>query len=104
VLLREELRLRAEQLEAQQTFFRKDTGDDNASQASQPLEAGAAAQSSRMYNLQDQTPRDNSATSNRFFAFHRTNLPARCAAFMKELLVVPERDKRLGLLAKVWLA
>ncbi|KAF8059359.1 PEP-related development arrested 1 [Scenedesmus sp. PABB004] len=36
------------------------------------------------------------------FAFHRTNLPARCAAFMKELLVVPEQGRRLGLLTKAF--
>lgn len=43
-----------------------------------------------------------SSSSNRsVFAFHRSNLPARCAAFVKDMLAVQPRDRRVGILTKV---
>lgn len=90
VLLREELRALAERQSAQP--FWQDGGDVTAtaepagsSTSSSTMGGGATAGSS-------QQP---------FFAFHRSNLPARCAAFLKNLLTVQERNKRLGLLNKV---
>eukprot|EP00775_Hariotina_reticulata_P001152 gene1152-1492_t len=38
----------------------------------------------------------------KFFSFHRSNLPVRCAAFVKELLAVKEQQRRLGLLSKAF--
>lgn len=87
VLLREELRLRAEQQVARTQFF-GNIGHD----------AFTANEQINPSNSQDNS---GSGASNKFFAFHRSNLPARCAAFMKELLGVPERDRRLGIITKV---
>jgi hypothetical protein len=36
-----------------------------------------------------------------FFTYQRTNLPRRCAAFLKELLAVADRGRRLALMRKV---
>jgi hypothetical protein len=97
VLLREELRLRAAQVEAQQKFFATELGTSNVCNGNLP------PQDDKAYQSQPQIAPQGDG-GNRFFAFHRSNLPARCAAFMKELLVVPERDRRLGLLSKVRIA
>jgi len=87
VLLHEELRALAERQSAQP--FWQDGGDATepagSSTSGSSMGGGATAGSS-------QQP---------FFAFHRSNLPARCAAFLKNLLTVQERNKRLGLLNKV---
>jgi hypothetical protein len=96
VLLREELRLRAEQVEAQQQFFTTTAGTSDVSDGTLRPQGDNSESATQGQNA----PR-TSAAGNRFFAFHRSNLPARCAAFMKELLMVPERDRRLGLISKV---
>jgi hypothetical protein len=99
VLLREELRLRAEQLEAQQQGFMTEPGTNSGSNDNLPPQADDPELA--FEGQPSNAPQGVGSASNRFFAFHRSNLPARCAAFMKELLTVPERDRRLGLISKV---
>ncbi|WIA35987.1 hypothetical protein OEZ86_007350 [Tetradesmus obliquus] len=102
VLLREELRLKAEQHDAQQQFFT--TNDANVGDASNGEEAlgEGSERTPQAHGHHADVGTDKGPGGNRFFAFHRANLPARCAAFMKELLLVPERDRRLGLISKAF--
>lgn len=88
VLLREELRMRAEQ-QAAELFW----AQAQASEASNGEQMQHTSQTTS--SLQQEAP-------DKFFGYHRSNLPVRCATFLKELLSVPERDRRLGLLSKVW--
>jgi hypothetical protein len=99
VLLREELRAIAEQ-QAATAFWGAaigtqaggtDTLGRPSSQQPQPAAAGDDSSSST----------SSTSSSQPFFAFHRSNLPARCAAFLKNLLAVQDRTARLGLLGKV---
>lgn len=94
VLIREELRALAERQSAQQFWELNDSdGSAAAGPAAGPAaEAGAAGADSSSAG---------SSSSQPFFAFHRSNLPARCAAFLKNLLTVQDVTTRLGLLTKV---
>lgn len=92
VLVREELRALAER-QASQSFWHPDGSVTDTPAAAAPASAAAPAAAA------DGT--SSSGSSQPFFAFHRSNLPARCAAFLKNLLSVSARDQRLGLLAKV---
>eukprot|EP00879_Flechtneria_rotunda_P010520 GHRR01010997.1.p1 GENE.GHRR01010997.1~~GHRR01010997.1.p1 ORF type:complete len:525 (+),score=202.09 GHRR01010997.1:426-2000(+) len=91
VLVREELRMLAIGQAAEQQFWGQQVIQQQPSQpsADQTSTSGAATSTT-------------AAHGKGFFAFHRSNLPARCAAFMKELLAVPERDRRLALLTKAF--
>jgi hypothetical protein len=91
--------LKAEQLEAQQQFFSTSTQVGGVSNNNQPPDGDGSVLAEQQF--QQDAANVTPVGSNRFFAFHRSNLPARCAAFMKELLLVPERDRRLGLISKV---
>ena len=94
VLLREELRALAERTSAQD-FWGATEGTATPATAATAGAAGTAGADSNGSNG------SSSSSSQPFFAFHRSNLPARCAAFLKNLLGVPDRNKRLGLLTKV---
>eukprot|EP00882_Tetradesmus_deserticola_P010841 GHRQ01011456.1.p1 GENE.GHRQ01011456.1~~GHRQ01011456.1.p1 ORF type:complete len:302 (+),score=31.61 GHRQ01011456.1:616-1521(+) len=98
VLLREELRLRSQQVEAH--GFTEQAA--RAATENSSLQRGTTAHSTQGHHREEGIRNNESATGNRFFAFHRSNLPARCAAFVKELLLVPEKDRRLGLLSKAF--
>lgn len=93
VLVREELRALAER-QASQSFWHPD-----GSVTDTPAAAAAPASAAPPAAAADGA--SSSGSSQPFFAFHRSNLPARCAAFLKNLLSVSARDQRLGLLAKV---
>eukprot|EP00878_Enallax_costatus_P018760 GHUV01019768.1.p1 GENE.GHUV01019768.1~~GHUV01019768.1.p1 ORF type:complete len:223 (+),score=38.54 GHUV01019768.1:1191-1859(+) len=86
VLLREELRIRAEQ-QAAEDFWAQ-------AQAAKAGDVGT--------QIGAEGPSVQQEAPDKFFGFHRSNLPARCATFLKELLSVPERDRRLGLLSKAF--
>lgn len=94
VLIREELRDLAQRQSAQ--FFWQPDG----STAQADMAAAATADSSSNGSSAGSSV-GGSSSSQPFFAFHRSNLPARCAAFLKNLLTVQDRNQRLGLLAKV---
>lgn len=106
VLLREELRMRAEEQDTQ-SFFGSDAEISNPNPGGRPEAAmdGVAPGTSHVMETEAATsqeqPQQQQPWSSMFYGFHRSNLPVRCAAFMKELLSVPERDRRLGLLSKV---
>ncbi|KAF6260175.1 hypothetical protein COO60DRAFT_1508976 [Scenedesmus sp. NREL 46B-D3] len=100
VLLREELRLRSEQLEAHE--FTNNAQVAGANTVSSSLQSDATPHTNQGQRDEGDMRSHTSANGNHFFAFHRSNLPARCAAFVKELLLVPERDRRFGLLSKAF--
>jgi hypothetical protein len=87
VLIREELRSLAERQSSQSFWQPGGTVTDTPAAA----DGGSSSSSSS----------SEGGSGQPFFAFHRSNLPARCAAFLKNLLVVHERNQRLGLLNKV---
>lgn len=95
VLVREELRALAER-QSSQSFWHPD-----GSVTDTPAAATAAPASAAPPPAAAADGTSSSGSSQPFFAFHRSNLPARCAAFLKNLLSVSARDQRLGLLAKV---
>lgn len=92
VLLREELRSLAEQQSAE-GFWRTNSAA-NVIDSHQPPASSSASASQAAGG-------GDSSDGMAFFAFHRSNLPARCAAFLKNLLNVQDRNARLGLLNKV---
>jgi hypothetical protein len=98
VLIREELRALAEQQSAQQ-FWELSSSEDSAAAAAAAGPAAAAAAGAGAAGAD--TSSASSGSSQPFFAFHRSNLPARCAAFLKNLLTVQDVTTRLGLLTKV---
>jgi hypothetical protein len=89
VLIREELRSLAERQSSQSFWQPGGTVTDTPAAA----DGGSSSSSS--------SSSSEGGSGQPFFAFHRSNLPARCAAFLKNLLVVHERNQRLGLLNKV---
>jgi hypothetical protein len=93
VLIREELRALAERQSAQQ-FWELNSTEDSATAAAEATTAAAGADAHSAAS-------GGSSSSQPFFAFHRSNLPARCAAFLKNLLTVQDVTTRLGLLTKV---
>lgn len=99
VLLREELRMRAEQQDSQQ--FWTTAQEATSEEGSTDVASEAASTPATAEPASPQQDDSSSSSGSKFFGFHRSNLPVRCATFMKELLAVPERDRRLGLLSKV---
>jgi hypothetical protein len=98
VLVREELRVLAER-QASESFWHPDGSVTDTPAAAPP--PATAAPASAVPSAAAAEGAGSSGSSQPFFAFHRSNLPARCAAFLKNLLSVSARDQRLGLLAKV---
>jgi hypothetical protein len=107
VLLREELRTLAEaHVMADQGWWGSNSSNSSATNITN-VESGAADDQPHSSGAAKETGNYNrdadglAGNGSKFFSFHRSNLPVRCAAFVKELLAVHEQQRRLGLLSKV---